>query len=225
MSLIRPANVDPDIPFDTLRSRIIRNLIGKLDCLYDDGVYYFCDIQGRYFAQFHDYTAHFYYEREIDLENYVPSYELPTSVADDVRFIAPILKVIYVPPRHRGRNLQAKFLDYVLSVSEEECEPLAVFCDPFEINEISFADGAKQAQAKFVVNGINTPDNWMYQCAVQRERFLKAGFRNVRYHEAQVTQPWQQFAYMPSDAKQEYHDLMDALELHYEVQWDKLNQT
>lgn len=100
-----------------------------------------------------------------------------------------------------------------------------MFCDPFTINGESLADGAKQSLARFIEDGIGTPDNWMYLAAVQRERFLKAGFRNTRFHEGTETLPWQQFAYMPSGADERYHALMDALELHYDVQWDKLDQT
>ncbi len=227
MSLLRPATIDEDIPFANLKSKIIRSLIGKLDCLYDDNVYYFTDIQGRYFAQFVDFNARFRYEYEVDLDNYIPPDErdTPPPHIAELQFKAPIMRLFYVPPVHRGRNLQAKFLDYVISIAEQECEPLAVFADCFTINGESLADGAKQSQVRYVQDGISTPKNWMYLTAVQRERFLKAGFRNVRYHDGTVTLPWQQFAYMPSDARQEYHDLMDVLECHYEVQWNKLDQT
>ncbi len=222
MSLLRPARVDEDIDFSSIKSKIIRSLIGKLDCLYEDGVYYFTDIQNRFFCNFLDFGACYEYQESYEEMKYRHENSIPSE--EYVSFFAPVMRVFYVPPRNRGRNLQRAFLDFVFSVAEEECEALAAFCDPFAIEGESFADTAQTAFLKFIEDGIKPTPNWLTDGIKQRDRFLKAGFRNVKYNDGKITQPWQQFLYLPATAPKEYQQTVDKLELHFKVDMERLRQ-
>ena len=219
----RQGKVDEDIDFYSIKSKIIRNLIGKLDSYYEDGVYFFVDVQNRFFCNMMDYGAYYEYQESYEsmmhrMENDIPPPEPCPS------FLASIMKVFYIPPRHRGRGLQGMFLDYILSVSEEESEPVASFVDPFAINGENYGDNASTSFVKFLQDGISPTENWISDSVKQRDRFLKAGFKNVKYEEAQVTQPWQQFLYMPTTAPDSYQETVNRLELKYTVDLERLRQ-
>ena len=223
MSFARHGRIDEDVDVNAIQSKIIRSLVGKLDTYYEDGVYYFVDVQNRFFCNFIDLGAYYDYQETYEetmyrLENGIsPPESLPS-------FWASVMQVFYVPPRNRGRHLQSMFLDYVLSVADEQCEPLAAFIDPFTIREESFADTANTAFLKYIENGIDTTENWLTDSVKQRNRFFKAGFRNIRYGDAVKTQWWQQYLYMPKTAADKYQQTVDKLEVNYEVDMEKLRQ-
>ena len=116
------------------------------------------------------------------------------------------------------------FLDYILSIAEEEAEPVAASVDPFAIHGENYGDSASSAFLKFLQDGISPTENWISDSVKQRDRFLKAGFKNVKYEEAQVTQPWQQFLYMPTTAPDSYQETVNRLELNYTVDLERLRQ-
>ena len=218
----RRGNVDEDIDFDSIRSKIIRSLIGKLDSYYEDGVYFFVDVQNRFFVNMVDYGAYYdwsesYEETMFRLDNDIPPPD-PTPP-----FLASVMKVFYSPPINRGRGYQKMFLDYILSVAEEEGEPVAAFVDPFLINGETQRDNAQTAFLKFLKNGISPTENWLTDSVKQRNRFLKAGFRNVKFY-GEVTTTWQQFLYMPKTAPAEHQETVNRLEVHYDVDMEKLKQ-
>jgi hypothetical protein len=224
MSLLRPPRIDPDINWASVKSRIITELAKHMDSFFDDedSTYHFVDIQNRFFVSVLDYEAQYDYGLTVkDLEIYGETFQLP----DFEPMFVPIIRAFYVPAANRGRNLQASFFDFIKSVADQTGESFAIFADPFEITNCPQSANARQALVYFCEHGYHQPARWMKLFVKQRQRFLDAGFLNVKYNNAQVTEPWQQFFYLSKKATDEERRLVDALLLEYEVNWKKLDET
>lgn len=222
MIYTRPPNIDSDIDIDAIKSPVIRDMIGKFDSLYDGTIYYFTDLQNRFFVHMRDYTAYYDYQEEPAEFEYRLDNDMPPP--EYTSFLAPIMTCIYVPLRQRGRHIQRMFLDYLFDACDKFSSPMAAFVDPFTIIGETLADNAQTALVKFAHNGIDTPANWLRHATVQRERLMKSGFRNIKYNDGTLTEPWQQLLYLPETAPAAHHELANALEQHYTVNWEKLDQ-
>ncbi len=226
---VRPANIDSDIDPSRIRSEIIKSHLTKMDSYHDpsspERLYHFLDVQDRFFVIWQDTMAEFHYVvTEEDLTRYGEGLEN----GEDVRLpsyttmTVPVLKMVYVPFAYRGRNLQATYLDFVKSIADEVGESFALFCDPFLINGASNAYGARQSFLAYQHNSISTPNNWLDLSVKQRQRFLDAGCRNVLYHDAGESQPFQHFMYLSEQATDEERRLAAALNLNYSIDYEKL---
>tara|TARA_B100001123_G_C15109625_1_gene946906 strand:+ start:355 stop:993 length:639 start_codon:yes stop_codon:yes gene_type:complete len=201
--------VDPDIDFDRLRSNIIKELVHRMDSYYspeeEANQYMFCDVQNRFVVGMTD--------------------DCCTYAAKGYGIRVPLLKFLYVPKHCRGKGIQKMFLEYIISVAEEKKESFATMASAFEIQNAPICGTASQYMLCILKNPDEEMDDWLYQTTKQRQRLLDLGFRNVRYEHGEVTLPWQQLYYMHTNATAEQRMIIDNLELHYDVQWDKLRKT
>ena len=227
MSLLRPAKIDAEINVDRIKSRIIRSLLTRMDSFYcydkHPDEYVFLDIQDRFWISMIDtgqvFTG-FGGTELLELDYIGETVEVPKSVSLEV----PTIRVIYVPMRHRGRRIQSKLLDYLKSVADESGESMGIFADAFELCGANIRESSTDSFIRYTEIGIEKPDDWIYQTAIQRERFLKAGFENVHYHQSFLTEPWQQFVYASKNCTDDERELIDNLKIEYKVNWDLIGK-
>ena len=189
--------------------------------------YYFADIQDRFFVAWSEPIAN--YEYSLSLEDFnkyakaleegeyrpLPNYE---------KMVVPVCKIVYVPPRNRGKQLQHNFFDFAKSIADTTGESFALYCDPFTINNVPSNAGAKASLGHFFEDGIDHPENWLTLTVKQRDRFTASGFRNVKYKDGEQTMPFQQFFYLSEKATQQERELVDSLEVFYDVDRERLRK-
>jgi GNAT superfamily N-acetyltransferase len=226
--------IDDEIDISSIRNPILLSLLQTMDSFVevDNGqrCYYFCDIQNRFFCAMtepiaryeHVMTEEDYAQLAKDLEGGYKTGALGRY--DYITMTVPVLKVVFVPPTYRGRNIQKRFFEYLTDVADETNTCFAAFADPFYIPECPHRCGAKEALAFFCHNGYEEPDNYWTLSVKQRNRFIESGLRNVEYANAEVTQPWQHFFYLHCNATPEEHRLISSLERRFDVDLEKIEE-
>ena len=188
------ARIDNDISTSEICSQIITSLIGKLHFYYEEQTFVFVDLQDRFWLTFTD-SRHTIYQND---EHY---------------FYAPTLKAIYVAPQSRETGLQRQILKWLTTTADEVNEHLAAFVDPFEVVSDDQTDGAWDSFLKFVEYGPQKTGDWQADVKKQRQRFIDAGFRNVKYDDAKVTDAFQQMLYVSKRCSKDDKLLIENLEL------------
>ena len=232
--ILRSPRIDPDIDVEGITNPIILALLQRMDSLVDDEggetVYYFTDIQDRFWCGMTEAIAEYkYVMTEEDYEELGQALESGYEVGcmDKFNYITmkvPVLKVFYVPPTYRGRDIQKIFFEFLTSVADETDTSFAAFADPFYIPDCPYRSGAKESLLYFVHHGYEEPEKYWSLSVKQRNRFIESGLRNIEYANAEVTQPWQQFFYLHANATPEERRLIDSLERRFTVNEEKIKE-
>lgn len=214
----RRATIDPDINVEGLRSCIVREMIGSYDSYAGESAsdeIFFIDPYQRFFFSMLDSHCEF----RADIGDYIDKetgeldkeyYSIGTASIE-----LPVFRVIYTLRHHRGKGIQQRILEEVKEVSDACGESFAIFADPFIISGFGREVTASEALMKFVRNGYEPTPEWADDLYKQRRRFLATGFNNVKYPQAQLTQPYQHFVYISRNAAPEERKLLESLKVHY----------
>lgn len=208
---------DPDINPNQIDSPIVRRCLEHYTAYDNDDEICFLDVQNRYFFTMLQRKVQYSRLQTLEIDDWDPG----TPLFYDV----PILRAVYTVKHHRGKGLQAGLLDQLKAWSEEYAEAFAVYADPYQLKRNGLPErNAAEALIKFQY-GYDPTDNYNIDLVKQRERFMDAGLRNIRFEDARYTQPFQQFAYVPSTLDEAHQQLFDDLELFYMVDYEKLKKT
>lgn len=210
----RHAITDPDIDVDKIVSPALRHIIGFYDTICaahnDQSEIFFIDPYNKFFFSMLDCSMRF------RIEETTSGYDGATAV------LVPVIRAIYVTKFHRGKGIQERLIREIMGASHSTGTSLGIIADPFEI----VTDGgyslhnSREALLAFIQCGYRPADNYLYDLAIQRQRFMRLGFRNCRLLDAEVTAPFQHFLYVPDTAPEPVKRLQDALEIKYDVNWD-----
>jgi len=216
MIINRVRHTDPDINVNRIDSPIVRRALEDYTAYENDDEICFVDIQNRYFFTMMQRKVQYSRLSSLDIDNWDPLSPLFYDV--------PILRAVYTVKHHRGKGLQARLLDTLVGWCEEYAEPLAVYTDPYQLKRNGMPErNATEALLKFQ-HGYEPTDRYLKDMVKQRQRFIDAGFRNIRFEDARYTKPFQQFAYVPSTLDEQYQQLFDDLELFYVIDYEKLEK-
>jgi hypothetical protein len=215
----RYAHTDPDIDPERIRSRIMRGMLGQYDAYCTepgDSEITFLDPYGSFMFAMLDTAA----EYKLDImdymgEEYDPLSERMTTYHRCKPVELPTFRLIYVVPYRRGRGLQTKILNEIKSKADELGESFAIFAGPIKLNGQGREVNILQSLQKLETHGYTEANDYHYQLYKQRKRFLDLGFKNVKYHDARLTGPWQSFVYVHANAPEAEVELFRELEVHY----------
>lgn len=227
----RRARTDPDIDPALIESKIIKEMIPLYDSYIiergDEELHFFDGYQRYYFTML-DTGANY----RVDISDYWKDGEINDDWFNSedykryqqfssLKVTLPTLRMIYIVPHHRGNGLQRRILEEVKEAADRTGESISIFADPIKLSGYGRETNAVECLQKLEANGYEPADDYAYALHKQRMSFLKAGFRNVKYADARITQPYQSFVYVNSKASQEERDLFDELEVFYEsTKWD-----
>ncbi len=217
----RRAYTDPDINLDLIRSKILREIITQHDAYCpkkgDQQEITLVDGYQRYFLRMLDIGAEYkldimdYMEEEFDFDS-----PLQTRYRENNHSIfLPTLRLVYVVPHHRGKGIQRQVLNELKAIADEVGESFALFTDPLILSGRGRETNAVECMAKFDQNGHEPPEDYMYQLWKQRKRMLDTGLTNVKYTDAQVTEPCQSFVYINKQASPQERGLFNELKREY----------
>lgn len=228
----RRARTDPDIDPRLIESSIIKEMIPLYDsyiCSRGDDELHFFDGYQRYYFTMLDTGA----EYKVDISDYWkddPEINEDWFSSDDYKRYSqfsgykvrlPTLRMIYIVPHHRRKGLQRRLLEEVKEAADRTGESIAIFADPMKLSGYGRETNAVECLQKLEANGYEPADDYAFALHKQRMSFLKAGFRNIRYTDARVTQPYQSFVYVNKQATEKERALFDELEVFYEsTKWD-----
>ena len=207
---------DPDINISRIDSPIVRRCL-EYYTAYDNGdEICFIDVHNRYFFTMLQRKVSYSRMMTMNMDAWDPG----TPLSHDV----PILRAVYTVRHHRGKGLQATLIQQLIEWAEEYGEAFAVYADPYQLKRNGMPErNATEALCKFQY-GYDPTDNYVYDLVKQRQRFLDAGLRNIKFEDARYTEPFQQFAYVPSTIGDDIQQLFDDLEVFYIVDEDKIKK-
>tara|TARA_Y100000361_G_C11159406_1_gene346214 strand:+ start:107 stop:739 length:633 start_codon:yes stop_codon:yes gene_type:complete len=134
----------------------------------------------------------------------------------------PYVRMIWVARHQRSRGLQRRILEEMKEVSDDVGQSFAVVADPFELTgtgrEVTAYDGIR----KLFENDISPTQNYMWDLVKQRERFINAGLYNVKFGNAQISEPYQHFVYVSKRETEENISILKENELTYIVNPEKI---
>jgi len=134
----------------------------------------------------------------------------------------PYVRAIYVLRHHRRNGLQGRILEEMKDLSDDVGQSFSIVADPFDLTGVGREVTAHEAIRKFYTNDICPTEDYTNDLIKQRDRFLGAGLWNVRFDNAQITEPYQHFVYPSRKENEDNLCLFKENELNYIVNTKKI---
>ena len=204
----RHATVSNNIEPKQIRSDFTRELIGLYDTylMSDDPLdLMLVDPYQKFFIVATDLCIIF--ESKLDSDNYVA---------------LPYVRMIHVVSHQRRRGLQGRILEELKGIADDVGESFSIVADPFVLGGDERELNAYQCIAKLEQNGEEQPDNYTQALVSQTKRFKSAGLTNVKFSNAQITEPYQQFVYVSKNEDPARREILNENKVHYLIDYKKL---
>jgi len=204
----RRSEISDDVDIHQIKSRFLAELVGIYDTYLwnnDPLDLILVDPYSKFFFVVSDLTILF--QSEFDQDKYC---------------FLPYVRMIWVARHHRKRGIQSRILDEMKSISDDVAESFSITADPFDLTgsgrEVTALDGIR----KLYENDICPTENYLSDLVKQRDRFINAGFDNVRFGNAQITEPYQHFVYISKNDTDRNRSIFRENTVSYIVNTEKI---
>ena len=206
----RRAEISEDIDINRIKSKFISEMVGVYDTyLWNDDPLdlILVDPYSKFFFVVTDLAIMF------------------MSKSDEGKYcFLPYIRMIWVAKHQRGKGLQRTILDEMKDISDDVGESFAIVADPFLLTGNGPEVTAYDAIRKLLENDICPTDNYQWDLVKQRERFIGAGFDNVEFGNAQISEPYQHFVYVSKKESPSNKCIFEENTLNYIVNTEKIGE-
>ena len=206
----RRAEISDDIDINRIKSKFISEMVGLYDTylMSDDPLdLVLVDPYSKFFLVVTDLAIMF----------------ISKSNGNNYCFL-PYVRMIHCVRHQRGKGIQRRILEEMKDISDDVGESFAIVADPFELTGNGPEVTAYDAIRKLFENDIGPTDKYIWDLVKQRERFIGAGFDNVEFGNARLTEPYQHFVYVSKKETPRNKPIFEENTLNYIVNTEKIGE-
>ena len=206
----RYATVSESVDPQKVRSDFTRELIGIYDTylLNDDPLdFMLVDPYQKFFLVVSDLAILF--ESQVDSDRYT---------------VLPYVRMIYTVRQHRSKGIQRALLEELKAIADDVGQSFSIVADPFVLGGTQRELNAYEAIGKLEHNGEHPTENYMADLVKQTQRFKAAGLTNVKFSNASVTEPFQQFVYVSANENPLRLEILNENKVEYLINYSELEK-
>jgi len=206
----RYATVSESVDPQKVRSDFTRELIGIYDTylLNDDPLdFMLVDPYQKFFLVVSDLAI--LCESQVDSDRYT---------------VLPYVRMIYTVRQHRSKGIQRALLEELKAIADDVGQSFSIVADPFVLGGTQRELNAYEAIGKLEHNGEHPTENYMADLVKQTQRFKAAGLTNVKFSNASVTEPFQQFVYVSANENPLRLEILNENKVEYLINYSELEK-